>query len=423
MNGHDRRSSAAAAQREDVATVPVTSRERLRSFLVIFRHDLRTARTGLLAAVLAFTALVALLSPLLKNAENNKPFSADMKLSVSIVDEEDSFFGTLFTEVVKDVQYLDQVHFDTFEKAQERLDRDETILFVTLPPDMFEQTRTGSVRESIQLYLNPRKSMEAASLATLIRQYYFAVDHLYSAVFGYQREYMKLGGDEDESWQQTTKHALNSLSAYFTKHRFVEKGSNPDRTAVFHALSGILILLSFLPALGVLYQTSRLCRTDLENRLTLIAGRISPAVSRVLTGLIWWMVLVFPWLVALRLAAVLKTLLPTALVLAGVYLMAACLMLFVGRANAATVSVYQAGWLIFFALLLFGGIFYPTSLFPVWLRMGAQFTPLHASMQAVFTALTAKGSVSPDRVLLSFWSVPPALVLAFVRVKRRRSRA
>lgn len=421
MKGHGRSRDAAGEQRKVITTVPVTVPERLRSFLVIFRHDLRAARPGLLAVLCAFVAVITLVFPLLKNGGNNKPLSADMKLSVSIVAEEDSFFAGLFVEVVKDVQYLDQVYFDTLAKAQERLDRDETILYFTLPPDLFQQTRTGSVRESIQIYLNPRKAMEAASIATLIRQYHFAVDHLYGAVFGYQREYVKLGGAEEESWRQTTKHALDSLSAYFTKHRFVERGSNPDRTTMIHALSGMLILLSFIPALGVLYQTSRMCRSDLENRMTLIAGRLSLAASRVLTGFVWWMVLVIPWLVALQIAAVLDTLLPIAVVLAGVYLAGACLMLVVGRANAATVSVYQVGWLIFFALLLFGGVFYPISLFPTWLRLSSRFTPLHAPMQAVFTALTAKGSVPAARVLLSFWAVPPALALAFVRNRRRRS--
>jgi len=90
-------------------------------------------------------------------------------------------------------QYLDQVYFDTFEKAKERLDRNETILFFTIPPDLFEQTGTGSVRESIHLYLNPQKPMEASAIATLIRQYYFAIDRIYSAVFGYQKEYVKAG--------------------------------------------------------------------------------------------------------------------------------------------------------------------------------------------------------------------------------------
>jgi len=164
-----------------------------------------------------------------------------------------------------------------------------------------------------------------------------------------------------------------------------------------------------------------MCRTDLEDRTTLIAGRISPAISRVITGLIWWVVLVIPWLVALRIAGILETMLPITLVLIAVYLAGASLMLFIGRANAATVSVYQVGWLIFFALLLFGGVFYPTSLFPAWLRTGAQFTPMHAPMHAVFAALAEKGTIATSSVLLSFWPVLPAVALAFIRIRRRRS--
>ena len=421
MNGHDRHKNTSHVRREDMTTVPVSFRERMRSFLAIFRCDVRAARTGLLAVLLFFSVLVALVAPLLKNGENDEPLSKHLKFSVSVVDDEESYFGKLVVEVVEDVKYLDQVYFDTLEKAQERLDRDETILFFTLPPDLFQQTRTGSVRESIHLYLNPRKPMEAAAIATLIRQYYFAVDRIYGAVFGYQKEYEKLGGDEDKSWQQTTKHALDSLNAYFTKHRFVEKGRNPDKSVIFHALSGILLILAFIPAMGVLYQTSRMCRTDLEDRTTLIAGRISPAISRVITGLIWWVVLVIPWLVALRIAGILETMLPITLVLIAVYLAGASLMLFIGRANAATVSVYQVGWLIFFALLLFGGVFYPTSLFPAWLRTGAQFTPMHAPMHAVFAALAEKGTIATSSVLLSFWPVLPAVALAFIRIRRRRS--
>ncbi|MDI9471028.1 MAG: ABC transporter permease [Bacillota bacterium] len=421
MRAHGPCESRAGVPREHATTVPVAFRERLRSFLTIFRYDLSAAWKGLLAVFLLFSVIFALLFPLLKSYEDNKSLSADLNFSVSVVDEANSFFGELFVEVVKDVPYLKNVYFDTLEQARERLESDEIILYATLPPDLFQQVRSGSVKESVQLFLNPRKAMEAASLAALIRQYYFAVDHLYSAVFGYQREFMKLGGDEDESWEQTTKHALNALSSYFTKHRFAEKGSNPDRTTFFHALSGILILLSFIPALGVLYQTSRLCRSDLENRMILIAGRIPLAVSRILTGLTWWLVLILPWLIALRVAGVLNTLLPTTLILIAVYLMGAFLMLFVGRANAATVSVYQVGWLIFFALLLFGGVFYPTSLFPSWMRSISSFTPMHAPLQALFTALTQKGHVPKGPMLLAFWPILPTLALAFISTGRRRS--
>jgi hypothetical protein len=414
MKGHDRQ------RRDGLTTVPASFRERIRSFLVIFLNDLRKARTGLLIVLLIYSVLIALISPILKSEEKADSLGQHLQFSVSIVDEANSYFSELIAEVVKDVKYLDQVYFDTFEKAKERLDRNETILFFTIPPDLFEQTRTGSVRESIHLYLNPQKPMEASAIATLIRQYYFAIDRIYSAVFGYQKEYVKLGGDENHSWLQTTKHALNSLSAYFTKDRFVEKGRTPDQSAIYHALSGILVLFAFIPAMGVLYQTSRLHETDLEDRTILIAGRISPAISRVLIGLTWWIALVIPWLIALRIAGVLETLLPTALVLAGVYLFGACLMLFVGRAHAPTVGVFQVGWLIFFALILFGGVFYPTSLFPAWLRAGARFTPMHAPMEAVFTALSEKGSVATNNVLLSFWAVPPAMALGFIRIRRRR---
>jgi hypothetical protein len=407
--------------RDGVITVPASFSERMRSFLAIFRHDLRVARTGLLVVILLFSVLVALIVPLFNRDDKLDLLRTQLNFSVSIVDEEDSFFGKLFVEVVKDVQYLDKVHFDTFEKAKERLDRDETILFITLPPDLFQQTRTGSVKEPVQLYLNPRKSMEAANIATLIRQYYFAVNRVYGTVFGYQKEHEKMGGDEDESWRQTTKHALSSMAAYFAKNRFVETGRSPGKSAIFHAISGILILLAFIPAMGVLFQTSRLRGTDLEDRMTLIAGRVAPAVSRLMTGLIWWIVLVIPILVALRVVGILQTLLPIALVLLGVYLAGACFMLFVGRANAPTVTVYQVGWLIFFALLLFGGVFYPVSLFPVWLRISAHFTPMYAPMQAVFTALTENGSVPRNGILLSFWAVPPALALAFIRIKRKHS--
>lgn len=413
-------SNKRSGEREGFMTVPVSLRERWRSFLAVFLHDLRSAWPGLIAVLLLFSALVALVAPIMKNAEESNTIDQHLTFSVSIVDQADSYFGNLLTEVVKDVKYLDQVYFDTFEKAKERLDRNETILFIAVPTDLFEQTRTGSVRESIELYFNPQMPMEAAAIATLIRQYFFAIDRIYGAVFGYQKEYEKLGGDEDESWRETTKHALDSLSAYFAKNRFVEEGRTPTSSALYHTLSGILVLLAFIPAMGVLYQTSRLHETDLENRMTLITGRLSPAISRVLTGFLWWIVLVIPWLIALRIAGIFRTLLPTALVLAGVYIAGACLMLFVGRAKAPTVSVYQVGWLIFFALLLFGGVFYPTSLFPAWLRAGARFTPMHASMETVFTALTENGSAPAGKILLSFWAVPPALALGFIRIRRRR---
>ena len=140
MKGHDRQ------RRDGLTTVPASFRERIRSFLVIFLNDLRKARTGLLIVLLIYSVLIALISPILKSEEKADSLGQHLQFSVSIVDEANSYFSELIAEVVKDVKYLDQVYFDTFEKAKERLDRNETILFFTIPPDLFEQTRTGSVR-------------------------------------------------------------------------------------------------------------------------------------------------------------------------------------------------------------------------------------------------------------------------------------
>ncbi|HNZ62840.1 MAG TPA: ABC transporter permease [Bacillota bacterium] len=403
--------------------LPVSFREWIRSFFSVFKRDFRSTRTAFLAVLLVFAALTATAVPLVKRemekGEGN--VRPPMTFSISIVDKGDSYFGTLFAKALEDVKYLDAVYADTFEQAKERLDRNEIILFFAIPPDLFEQTRTGSVRESVELYLNPQKPAEAGYIAVLIRQYYFAVDRLYSAVFGYQHQYEKLGGEEEESWRQATRQSLDAISAFFGKSRFAVDGRSPGSGALLHAGAGILMLFAFLPAMGVLAETRRRFGSDLENRITLISGRAVPALSRIVLGLWWWVVLVVPWLIVLRITGILQTIGPLTAVLAGVYLAGALLMLFVGRSKASAVTVFQTGWLIFFALLLSGGVLYPASLFPAWLSRGARLTPMYCAMEVVSQAMTDKGAVPSARLFLSFWPILPALLLAVTGMRRRRA--
>lgn len=400
---------------------PAAFRARTRCLARLVCQELLASRTALLAALILSLLLSAAGFALGARYENEEApgLIPDFTAAVSIVDEDQSLAGKLLVEYFESIRYITAVHKDTLPQALERLDSGQVAVVLRLPPDLFQELRTGSTREPLGLWLSPRMPVESSLIKIMIGQYTSVFNFLYGHVFGYQKTYVALGGDEDESWGRTTNHALNALAMYFGRDRYLKTGELLMTDIIFHVFAGILIIFSLLPAMGVLAGTIRLAGTSYEDRLLLACGPGPLLLYRLAGGLVWWAVLILPPLIALNLAGLLTAFIPMAAVLLAAYLTMALLMLALGRIRAHGVTLLQSGWLIFFVLLVLGGVLYPIGRFPDWLVKPAAFTPVYPVMQALYQSLYQGGTMGVRALFFAFLPLLPAGALAILFGRRR----
>lgn len=395
-------------------------RKKLTGFFAHFAHELRVSRVALLpalGAIILLSLVVRFISLNEKSAEPGTP--VDFSVSASIVDEDRSLLGKLLISYLEDVRYVSAIHDDSFDTAMRRIEDNEIVVALRLPPQLFELARTGSEVEPVELWLNPRMPAESGQIAVLVRQYATAFNHLYGNIFGYQKLYVELGGDYNDSWRKATNHSMNVLIMYLDRDRYVSEGDLLSFNILNHVLTGVLIIFSLLPAMGVLAGTIRISGTAYEDRLLLSLGSGIPGLTRLLIGAVWWAILIVPPLIALSGSEVIRSILPIGFVLLASYFSTALLMLALGRVKAPGMTVLQAGWLVLFLLIVMGGILYPTSLFPDWLNKIAHYTPVYPAMRSIYRSLYQQGLMPFKTVLMTAWPIIPASVLAFVFGRRR----
>lgn len=344
---------------------------------------------------------------------------AGLSVSASLVDEDRSFIGQAMVNYLEDISYISAIYQDDLETALDRLERDQVMAVLRLPPDLFKEARRGNQVQPVEFWLNPRMPAEAGQIGILVRQYAAAFNYLYSAIFGYQKVYVHLGGSEDKSWEKATNHSLNTLIMYFGRSDYAGDGDYLPFSPVVHALAGILLIFSLLPAMGCLASTSRQAYTAYEDRLLLASGYGPLMVTRLLAGALWWLLIIPGLLFLLDRAGVLVSFGITATLLFTAYLAFALLMLTLGRARAPAVTVLLAGWFIFFALLVLGGALYPISLFPSWLHKLASFSPLYPVMQPVYRAILYDVPLAGSQLTPAVWPLAPSLILALTLGRRR----
>ncbi len=396
------------------------ARRKFTALWALFKQQLGASRLALLlTAGLLLLLLLALnqLTRLPEDAEASPPSQAFV--SASLVDDDESAIGELIARYYEGNRFVEKIYRDTRAQAMKRLDAGEIFLVIYVPDGFLSESRSGTQKAPIELWFNPDMGPEAYQVGVLISQHAAALDHIYGSIFGFQRLFVELGGDQDLSWGRATSHSLNVVMTYLDRNRFNVQGDVFTVSGAVHALSALLIVLSLLPALGVLAATLRQAWTDYEDRLLLASGYGPLMLARLLTGLVWWGLLILPLLYVLHKGGVAVSFLILALLLLSVYLTAALPMLALGRVKAPAVTLFQAGWLLVFLLIVLGGVLYPVSLFPSWLTRLAFRTPVYPVMQTIYQALFDHSLVPAQALLPTLYFLAPALAVAGLLGRRK----
>ena len=396
-------------------------REKFRAFRVLFFQDLRAARIALLITATAVIFLSVALSKLARlPMDQDAETPTELLMAASIVDEDKSMLGDMISLYFEDIRFISHVYRDTLPRAVERLQAEEVLVVIHLPAGFMSESVTGAPKQPVQLWFNPKMQPEAYQVGVLMDQHAVAFDHLYSSIFGYQKLYVELGGDQDQSWEKATSHTLNIVVAYLDRNRFTADTDLFKVNVLVHALTGLLIILSMLPSIGVLASTIRVRDSSYEDRLLIASGYGSLMAARLATGLVWWGLLVMPPLIALHSGGIAVSLFKSALLLVSLYAVTALVMLALGRVKAPGITLLQAGWLFIFLLFVTGGAIYPVSLFPAWLIRMVRYTPVYPVMQVIYRSLFEHGPIDSLELLPALRSLIPALALGIFMGRRRR---
>lgn len=391
-----------------------------RAFGVLFCRELAAMRVLLLftaATMLLMSLALAWISRV--SDEDKNPVPPGLQVEASLVDDDNSQLGHALGLYFKDIKFVRAVHRDSLPQAKERLRDGQTFFILYLPPGFLSDSGAGMPKQAVELWFNPDMMTESRLVGTLLRQHAAALDFLYSAVFGYQKVFVDLGGDEDASWDRMSRHALNVVTAYLDRNRFTADSDLFQVNALVHALSGVLLILAILPSIGVLAATARSRQTAQEDRLLIACGHGPLVLARLAGGMVWWALLILPLLAVLSYAGLALSTVGPAVLLASVYLMAALVMLALGRVRAPVITVLQTGWLLILFLLILGGVLYPVSLFPVWLTRLAQFTPLYAPTQVLYLSFYNRVPMTGAQLLPLLWPLLPASLMAILFGRRR----
>ncbi len=393
---------------------------KLSALALLLRQDLRAARGALVIAAAAILLLSFALSRLASlPADQEAETPPGLLMAASIVDEDQGILGDMIALYIEDIRFIQTIYRDSLPRAMERLRAGDILVAIHLPAGFMSESSTGTPKQPVELWFNPGMQPEAFQVAVLLDQHTLAFDYLYSSIFGFQKLYVDLGGDEDLSWEKATSHTLNVVTAYLDRNRFTADADLFKVNTLVHALASLLIVLSILPAMGVLAATTRTRASSYEDRLLLACGHGPLLTARLLVGLVWWLLLVVPCLVALYSGGVAVSLFKMALLLLSLYLVAAFVMLALGRIKAPGITLFQLGWLFVLFLLVMGGALYPVSLFPVWLVRSARYTPVYPVMQTVYHALFEHEAIATADLVPILRSLVPASALALILGRRR----
>lgn len=391
-----------------------------KSLLAYFRYEFCRSGWSMAIVLMIFILLTIVAVSIAKpfSEEEDATLVPAVQFSFSFIDEDNSLIGDVLKENLSGTPYIKEIIDDDLTTALERLKAGETALALHIPEDFFQEVRTGSGDLSVDIWFSPLMKSEGARFSTMLRQYAIAFNKIHSTAFGFQRVYLEISGNEEDSWDETTRQAIDSLMTILGRYKFLRESEEPPFRAFFHALSGILILLSLLPGMVILIQTSSMDKTALEDRLLLTCGSTVPFISGLLIAFIWWLILTMPILAFLKIILPDAILYPAFLALFSSFLSMALVMLALGRKDIPTVTVFQLGWGIFFALIVTGGALYPTVLFPDWLRRVFSFTPLHYTTRVVYSSLM-KSEIKSSELLLTLWPLLPAMLLGIGKGRRR----
>ncbi len=358
---------------------------------MLFRLVLFHLRETLTVRTLAFFAAVLLLTLFILSAlpsftEGNDRISYN--LSLSIVDPEASLISQSLAGILEGMSGMGSVHIEDMATAQKRLDSNEILMIISIPPGFFESSQAWAQRDPVILHVNPRMPAETAIFVRALRS-------LTDSIMGMQAAYMSFGQavrplfKDIDAYNRQLGATFSQVAVWaLTRRAVVTQNESARMSTPFHVVSSIMCLLCMQIGLLLLTQAWEERGNGILVRLALSRARwwASP-LARQLVGLLWVGVSMAPLIIGLKSfypGARLELLLAAVF---GLYWVTGCLCQAAGYLSVKGGLALPGAWLFILALLLLGGGIYPETLLPAAVKPLMALSPAYYAYRTVYAGL------------------------------------
>lgn len=352
------------------------------------------------AAVLLIAAWLTASLPALRAAR--VPSSA-VSVALSVVDEDRSPLSRAIVEQLRTLPVVHEITVQSLEQAKTRLEANEILMILVIPPDFFERSLHSMQRQPIDIYLNPRMPAESAILLRTVDTIAAGMATAQAHFIAFMDQAQTLWPDPGE-YQSTLDRSLLQIAVQvLQRDSFVGIAVDNQFQIGAHILAALLCLLASLIALLPFMQVLSERRLGLQARLRSVDlpwWRL--LMTRQAAGLLFLLLLVLPLILALSFTYEWQTLGAALLYVVGAYWVLSALSIAAAYLGDGQEWQLMAAWLGMLALLLLGGCIYPYPLLPASMRAIGVGTPLRWSMQGLTQILRQPPESSESAVAL--WS-------------------
>jgi ABC-type multidrug transport system permease subunit len=372
---------------------------------------------------LAFLGVMLLLAAMLASG---LPFASGgtpaiyQPVRLSIVDDDNSLISYTLADQFGDLSTVDKIYVESLESAKQRLDANEILLILVIPPNFYEDTVQGRERSSLTVYLNERMPAEAAIFVRLLKNMSASITAMQSSLFAYMDLSRPLFADEADFYSAADRASANLVFRLVGRQSIVQVDESSKFGTTLHVISSIACLLALLTGLLVLVQVQQERRHGLHERL-LLAGvpGWQLLLAKMLIGMLWLFAGFAPLLAAFARFYPKLDLWPIVVAVILMYWIAALLGQALGYLGRPDDTALLAAWLALFLLLLLGGCIYPWPLLPDWLQWLGRISPARWGYLLVYRALTGQ-AFHPDAAIWLLVTTSLAGGLSLLAIRRAR---
>ena len=375
---------------------------RLNKLTVFYIRESWSSRTVFfLLTMLLLTGFILWGLPLL---QDGSPRVFD-RISLSIVDDDQSLISTLLSEQLDDIALIDTIHLETLARAKQRLAANEILLIIVIPSGYFEQARRGLERTPLTVHVNEHMPAETAVFVRFLNNLADSVVAIQSAYYAFGEQLRPLY-DDDQVYSRLMDAAfLQLFLKLLGRKSFVALTGEYQLNTTRYVISALFCLLALLTALINLFEVQRDRRNNLLDRLQ-AAGVYwwQPFLARQLAGAVWLAAGFAPLLAGLfflyeqldRLAVIAAVTL--------LYWVGSALAQAWAQVGSDNDSKVIGAWLVLFILLLGGGCIYPLALLPDWLQPFSRLSPAYWAFTMIY------GAFGGGQLSAAVWPVWPVLI-------------
>lgn len=379
------------------------------------RETFTTRTLVLFAGILLATAFLFLAMPYLAASGDRISY----ELSLSVVDPDQSLISEALASLMGNMNNMGEVYRDDIDTARARLDNNEILMIIQLPPGFYDISLGLGDRPPVTLWLNPRMPAETAIFVRALRSFSDSIAGIQAAYVSFSELIRPLYNDINDYNRELTDTFSRLAVWALTRRAVVSTDETARMSTPLHVVSGLLCMLCMQIGLLVMAQAAEERNNGVMVRMAMSqAPWWASPLARQVTGLLWAGVALAPMVAGLKIyypQARLEFILFAILCL---FWVTAAVCQGVGYLSGGSFLALPGMWMAILVLLLLGGCIYPQTLLPGKLYPLMTLSPAHFAYGAIYAGLQGEKPPNGTHAIFAAMAFVSAL---FLYIAWRRS--